>query len=665
MTFAHPSVAFVALAAIPLLALAFLASWRARRRLIAAFVPKRLQETLTVGISPARATFRASLLTLAISLALLALARPRLGAGSVEVRQRGLDILVAIDTSRSMLAEDAGPGVSRLQRAKLAALDLAQRARKDRIGLIAFAGSAFLQCPLTIDFEAFRQSVDALDTSVIQQGGTAIGPAIHTAIDAVSDESQNVRVLVLFTDGEEHENSALDAARRAQDKGLRIYTLGVGSTQGELIQLRDENNTVSYLKDSKGNVVKSSLNEQLLTQVASLSGGFYLPLQGPRVMSELYSRALEPLPKSDYAARVMEEFIERFQVPLALALLLLLWETLLPETARVGPRIRPSRRQHPTLSSSPTLAILTGALLALPLLAPPTASAAPSPSTALRHYQNGDFTRAQSDFEALAKSQPADPRLRFNAGAAAYRAGNLEAASRHFLDALASPDLQLQSDAFYNLGNTQFRVGETAQDPKTRQQAWEQAVRAFEAALELAPAHTNANHNLDYVRQRLEDLKQQQQQQQQQQQGDQPQKNQDQDKDQDKNQDPNQNSQENNQPQDNPSQQQNQDPQDSQPSQEPPRDSPAEGPQEQQQPGDQSDRPKDASNPSADTQSPDAGPQPSEPGRESGNPAASDQAPPGQMSPQQALRLLDASKGEEKLMPLDKRRARPRSLKDW
>ncbi|MBL9127194.1 MAG: VWA domain-containing protein, partial [Verrucomicrobiales bacterium] len=523
MTFAHPSVLVLALVLAPALAVAFWASWRVRKRLITRFVPRRLQETLTLGVSPRRAAFRAALLVVGVFFLLVALARPRLGAGTVEVNQRGLDILVGIDTSRSMLAEDAGPGISRLQRAKLAALDLARLARNDRLGLIAFAGSAFLQCPLTIDFEAFRQNIETLDTAVVQQGGTSIGPAIHAAIEAVSDEKENVRVLVLFTDGEDHDSGAVEAARRAATKGLRVFTVGVGTAQGEIIRLRDANGGLTYLKDAQGNVVKSSLNETLLGAIATATGGFYLPLQGPRAMSELFTRAIEPLPKATYQARQMEQYLERFQYPLGFALLLLLWEALFPETARVGKRLRASRRPHPTLdppttnpapapaasSSAPGIAALL-VVLGLVTLASPSTRA--STSSALRSYRASEFADAQAEYERLAKSKPADPRLRFNAGAAAYKAGDLDAAARHFKDALASTDLRLQSDTFYNLGNTQFRLGEKIEDPKVRQKAWEQSIGAYEAAVQLAPGHTNAQHNLAYVRQRLEDLKQQQQQ---------------------------------------------------------------------------------------------------------------------------------------------------------
>jgi len=664
MTFAHPSLLIVTLAAIPLLALGFAWSWRTRKRLITCFVPKRLQESLTLGISPRRATARATLWILGITLLLFALARPRFGAGMVEVNQRGLDILVGIDTSRSMLAEDVGPNITRLQRAKLAALDLAKLAKTDRVGLVAFAGGAFLQCPLTIDFEAFRQSVEALDTTVIQQGGTAIGPAIHTALEAFSEERQNVRVLVLFTDGEEHEPGALDAAKRAESKGLRIYTVGVGSPQGEIIRLRDPQGATTYLKDSQGNAVKSSLNESLLRQVATQTGGLYLPLQGPRAMSELYTRALEPLPRSDIESRLMEQFLERFQFPLGLAILFLVWEALFPERARAGNRLRLSRHAHPTLSApqpaSGVAALVVLGTLAFATLAPVPALA--SSATAIRRYRDADFPAAQAEFERLAQEKPADPRLRFNAGTAAYRAGDLDSAVRHFQDSLASTDLRLQSDAFYNLGNTQFHLGEKGPDPTARQKAWEQSLKCFEAAVQLAPSHTNAQHNLEFVRQRLEDLKQEQKQDQQQQQS------QGDDKDKDKHKDKEQSD---------PSKQDSKDKteQDSQPDpgeskvQKPPQDNDSQAPQEKpdsenQSPEDQGEQKDQASKPSQDGK-PDA----EEPGEKSAQNADNSQAgeptPPGDMSPQQAFRLLDAAKGEEKLMPLEKKRSRPRNLKDW
>ena len=233
-----------------------------------------------------RQKIRVGCLVLAVACLVLALARPQWGFDWEEVKQRGLDIVVAIDTSKSMLAEDIAP--NRLARAKLAALDLMQRAKSDRLGLVAFAGTAFLQCPLTIDDAAFRQSVEALDVNTIPQGGTAIAEAIETALTAYK-EGDNYKVLVLFTDGEDHDSGALEAAEKAAKEGLRIFTIGIGTAEGELLRIKDAQGGSDYVRDEQGNVVKSHLNERLLQQIAGATeGGFYLPLRGAKVIDTLY-----------------------------------------------------------------------------------------------------------------------------------------------------------------------------------------------------------------------------------------------------------------------------------------------------------------------------------------------------------------------------------------
>src|SRR4051794_10869321 len=195
MSFANPHMLWLLLVLPPALVAFFWWSWRTRQRLITQFIQARLLSSLTIGISPERQKFRLACMVLGVICVLLALARPQWGFDWEEAKQRGLDIVVAIDTSKSMLAEDISP--NRLARAKLAALDLMQQAKSDRLGLVAFAGSAFLQCPLTIDDAAFRQSVEALDVNVIPEGGTALAEAIEIAQTAFK-EGDNFKVLVLF-----------------------------------------------------------------------------------------------------------------------------------------------------------------------------------------------------------------------------------------------------------------------------------------------------------------------------------------------------------------------------------------------------------------------------------------------------------------------------------
>jgi Ca-activated chloride channel family protein len=331
MRFALPSLLWLLLL-VPLLAAFLIWAWHTKERLIRQFVQSRLLAQLTVGVSKTRQKVRLGLLVAAVTFGLLALARPQWGFSWEEVSQKGLDIVVAIDTSRSMLAADIPP--NRLERAKFAALDLMKLAKNDRLGLVAFAGSSFLQCPLTLDEEAFRQSVAALDVNIIPQGGTAIAETIQTALAAFK-EGENHKILVLFTDGEDHEAGVVEAARAASAKGLRIFTIGVGSAEGELIRVRDDKGKLDFLKDEQGNVVKSRLNETLLQQIAGAADGFYLPLRGANTAETLYERGLAPLPKSEFNAKLMQRHHERFYWPLGIAVVLLILEMFLPERQKV------------------------------------------------------------------------------------------------------------------------------------------------------------------------------------------------------------------------------------------------------------------------------------------------------------------------------------------
>ncbi|TAK95342.1 MAG: VWA domain-containing protein, partial [Verrucomicrobia bacterium] len=297
MNFAHAQILWLLLVIPPALAVFFWWAWRERQRLMTQFIQARLLPGLISGVSATRAKLRFACITAAVALLLVALARPQWGFTWEESKQKGLDIVVAIDTSKSMLAEDIAP--NRLQRAKLAAMDLMQQAKSDRLGLVAFAGGAFLQCPLTIDDNAFRQSVESLDVNIIPQGGTALAEAINTALGAFK-EGDNFKVLVLFTDGEDNDEGALDAAKNAAREGMQIFTVGIGTAEGELLRFKDAKGRTDYVRDDAGNVVKSHLNEALLQQIAGATeGGFYLPLRGAKTIDTLYEKGLAPLPKSE------------------------------------------------------------------------------------------------------------------------------------------------------------------------------------------------------------------------------------------------------------------------------------------------------------------------------------------------------------------------------
>ena len=480
MRFEHSNILWLLLVIPPALVLFFWWSERVKQKLLTQFVEPRLLAQLTVGISLVRRKWRYSLAILAVALLIITGARPQYGFDLEEVSQSGLDIVVAVDTSKSMLATDIAP--NRLARAKLAALELTQTAKADRLGLVAFAGEAFLECPLTIDDTAFQQSVQALDVNTIPQGGTALAAAIDTTLEAFKEKG-NHRALVLFTDGEDNDEGALEAAQRAAKEGLKIFTIGIGSAEGTLVTIAGADGSTDYIRDEKGQVVKTKLNEQLLQQIATTTGGFYLPLRGADTISTLYERGLAPLPKSESKEKTVRRYHEQFQWPLAAAILLLLAEFFLPE------------RSLRTATKSKAAAVAT-ALFAI-LLLPVVANA--SPTSALRDYKSGNFTNALDEFTKLSEVQTNDFRLVFNAGDAAYRATNFDLAQNLFQQVTLSPDLKLQQQAFYNLGNVQFQKAKQAQDLDGLEQGFDAAAKIYERAVMLNTNDADAIFNYRFA----------------------------------------------------------------------------------------------------------------------------------------------------------------------
>ena len=494
MQFEHPHLLWFALVLVPALIAFFWWTARVKQKLIGQFIAARLIDALTVGVSVGRQKTRVVLLIAAVVLAVLALARPQMGFSWEEARSRGLDIVVAIDTSRSMLATDVAP--NRLRRAQLAALDLKRLARADRLGLVAFAGGAFLQCPLTLDDEVFRQSVDALDVNIIPQGGTALSEAIAAAKGAFKKDNDNHKVLVLFTDGEDHDGDALDAAKTAGKEGLRIFTVGVGTSGGELLRTVDVSGRSEFIKDADGNAVKSRLNEKLLQDMAQETGGFFMLLSGANTMNVLYERGLAPLPKGDLASQQIKRPHERFQWLLGIAIALLLAEVLLPERGKASSRSKPQ-----------AAGAVTASLAALLLFLAATEAAHASTPAALKEYGSGNFQSAQAEFEMLLLKKPGDARLHFNAGTAAFQSTNYTVALAHLNAALTNADVNLQQRTYYNIGNTLFRLGEASDAFAEKQKQWEQALKNYQNAVALRTNDVDAVFNVRFVNYKLAELR--------------------------------------------------------------------------------------------------------------------------------------------------------------
>ncbi|MCX8156072.1 MAG: VWA domain-containing protein [Verrucomicrobiae bacterium] len=504
MRFAEPQLLWLLLL-VPAALWLFWHLGRRRQALLERFIHARLLPGLTEGFSPARRRGRQALLLAALALLIVAAARPQWGYHWEEVKRRGVDILLAVDTSRSMLAEDIKP--NRLERAKLAALDLAQTARSDRVGLIAFAGSAFLQCPLTMDTEAFRQSVMMLDTEIIPQGGTAIAEAIEVAQAAFTNAGESHKVLVVFSDGEDHEAGVLEAAAAAARAGIKIFTIGIGTPEGEELRVPEPGGRRETARDAEGRPVRTRLEERLLHEVATTGGGFYLRLAGAGTMALLYEKGIAPLPKAEQAARMVRVYHERYHWPLGLAILLLLAEILVGDC--------PMRERWTWRRARRVVWGLAG----LALLWAGGPAQAVSPAEARRELDRGYHKAAKKAYEELLLKRPEDNRLRYNLGVAAFRDRDYERAAREFEAAAMTPEnLDLQQRAFYNAASARYHLGQAEPELEKKKAAWQTATNHLAHALRLNPQDADAQHNLEVIRRKLEELEQLQQQQQQQQQ---------------------------------------------------------------------------------------------------------------------------------------------------
>jgi Ca-activated chloride channel family protein len=489
-----------ALAILPLLVFLYARAERRSAIKLREFVSPRLLPQLAGNVDRVRRAIRFTCVLLALALAITGLAKPRWGYTYEDVKRRGLDLLFAVDTSRSMLSNDVAP--NRLERVKLAAQDLITELQGDRAGLIAFAGRAFLQAPLTIDYDAAVESINDLDTKTIPEGGTNISEAIALATQTFGKSAMGNRALIIFTDGEELSGDAVNEARKAADAGVKIFTVGVGTAQGSLIPVEGKGEA-GFVKDATGQVVKSKLDENRLREIAQTTGGIYLHLEsGPQTMRELYTEGLSKLKAAEIDARLSSRPIERYEWPLAGAIVALIVSLFINDRKR--PRV--SRVLRPL-----------EAVAALAVIAPSLFAAAPG----LEAYQQKKYDEALRQFQNVLVEHPrnrATDKLQFDAGAAAYKLGDYEKALQAFSQALVSPDTQLQSKSHYNLGNTLYQRGEAEKSDEKKLNDWTDGLRHYEQTLKLDPQNKEAKENYEFVKKKIEEQKNQQQQQKQQQQ---------------------------------------------------------------------------------------------------------------------------------------------------
>ena len=463
----------------------FMEANRRRDVLLSKILAPRLQRQLAGRVSPLKRNLRMVSLLLAIACVILGLAKPRLGYRELEIKSKGRDVIIAIDTSRSMLSTDTAP--TRLGRAKLIAQDLLSLLKGDRVGLIAFAGNAFLQAPLTLDKGAVLNSLEDLDTNTIPKGGTDVASAIRMAMGAFGKGEGSSRALVLMTDGEDLEASGVVAAKEAAAAGIRVFTIGFGSPSGSLIPVVSETGQHDFVRDQSGRPVTSKLDATRLTEVAKETGGFYQPY-GQDAAKIIYEKGIVPLEEQESGTLSSRKPIERYAWPVGAALLFLSLWSLLGEGK----------------------GWLRNGIVALTLLMLVSPRSLQAASAGINAYQKGDYETALKDFEKKLQTGASAAEIKFDAGAAAYKAGDFKKAAGYFSEAMTSGKSKIKEAATYNLANALVRTGEAARESEAKLSEWKNALQHYETVLKDAPSNTQAKENREIVLKLIEDQKKKQ-----------------------------------------------------------------------------------------------------------------------------------------------------------
>jgi len=300
----------------------FILAGISKRKRIEKFGDSALMEKLSSSKSLVKERIRKVLIVIVLSFLIVALARPQIGSRLTMTKRYGVDIMIAIDTSSSMLAQDIKP--SRIEKAKLEISSLIDKLKGDRVGILTFAGDSFMQCPLTLDYSAAKMFLNIIEPGMMPKPGTAIGDAIKVATKSFTKKERKHKVLVLITDGEDHNTNPAEAASEAKKEGVMIYTIGIGTRKGEPIPIMDSSGRISgYKKDKSGEVVKTKLDEEMLQKIALITDGkYYHATAGEFELDKIYGE-IDKMDKKELSSRLFTQYEDRFQYFLGIAFILL------------------------------------------------------------------------------------------------------------------------------------------------------------------------------------------------------------------------------------------------------------------------------------------------------------------------------------------------------
>lgn len=529
--FASPNFAYL-LFLLPVIALFKIFADLATKKGLEGFAASsRLRSTLLAGASVIWANIHFGLLVLGVGFFILALTQPQLGRDEKDIEQSGRNILIAMDTSKSMLAEDLAP--SRMERARLAAQDLLEKLKGDRVGVIAFAGRAFLQAPLTTDQEALTETIQTLDHTTIPRGGSSLASAINLAVETAQKSRGTRHGLVIFTDGQETDDAALEAARNAADINMIILPVGVGTPDGTLIPDPNPLNDGGYIRDENGNIVKTRLESTLLREIGRITGGEYVELSSQPLTQTIVDRVMANLDRHDDKSRHLSRPIERYQWPLFAGIFCIMLSQLLrPSYLRpvhtavlpVDPRATVHQHQPPSsYQTPPPLAASSHVVVAFLLLlgfalAPVTmeAAVAPSVKTARNHYKEQRYKEAKEAYTKMLQSKelPAPAgELYYGLGASELQLKEYDTAVRSFSDALKSHNPGVQKPAVRGLATALYSQGEVLlkSDLEATIKAWTDSRDHFDTAMTMeregSDAHKELSENRALVQKRLDEVK--------------------------------------------------------------------------------------------------------------------------------------------------------------
>jgi len=322
--FSNPKLLYF-LAVIPVVIILYWLSARRKRKLLKEFGDQSLIQELMPDHSKSRPIIRLVLLLIAVAFFVLGIAGPEFGTKLQQKKHRGVEIIIALDVSNSMLAEDIQP--SRLERAKQAISKMVDNLQNDRIGLVMFAGEAYIQLPITSDYISAKMFLQTINTNSVPVQGTAIGAAINLAARSFTADFKGDKAIILITDGENHEDDALGAVKAAAEKGIVVHTIGVGLPQGAPVP--DGTGTKNYLKDGQGNVVISKLDEVMLNEISGAGNGLYVRANNTQLGLNTVFDKVKKMSKAEYESKIYAEYENQFQWPFGIALFFLVLEMLI------------------------------------------------------------------------------------------------------------------------------------------------------------------------------------------------------------------------------------------------------------------------------------------------------------------------------------------------